>query len=501
MQIWQFADQGRSGFLSRVEFYNALKLVTVAQTGRDLTPELVRAALTGPAAAQIPPPRINTPPGPVSGSGQPANQAGPPGSASAFPSSGTNVQTATSLQPSGSSAQRVNEKQSPQPPQPPSLQGTNGGVQARQLTTQVTSLSGSQADYGGAPAKKFSPHTNSAPTTQLGHGGPPKQLSPQTSSVSGGSRLTSQTSSLSRYPPSLGQVQVAPTGFGAQNMAGPPAPGSQQTRPSLGSLFTTNSAWPPKGSAPVAVSQPPNTTSGNSVPSSLTTPTSVPSRPGTPTTSDGSLPTYPNSSSTTGTWGQPPSQGLAKQAVVGAAFDSGIDLFSGGLKAASTNSYSTSTTASTLGTNTASSGQPEKSVSFTAPKPKSTPSQLDGSMFGAEPANVSAALPVVQVSTMNMGGISGVGNVSEGPAKPGPIPMDSLTGGRPQASPGIPDSWPQMTQNDVVRYTKVFTQVDTDKDGKITGQQARQLFLSWQLPRGGFIALLFLLLNILQSCL
>lgn len=35
--------------------------MTVAQTGRDLTPELVKAALNGPAASQIPPPRINTP--------------------------------------------------------------------------------------------------------------------------------------------------------------------------------------------------------------------------------------------------------------------------------------------------------------------------------------------------------------------------------------------------------------------------------------------------------
>lgn len=489
MQIWQFADQGRSGFLSRVEFYNALKLVTVAQTGRDLTPELVRAALTGPAAAQIPPPRINTPPGPVSSSGQQANQVGPPGVASALPSSATNVQAATSLQPVGSSAQRVNEKQAPQPS---SSQGTIGGVPARQVTAQVASLSGSQADYGGA-AKKFSPHTNSAPTTQLGHGGPPKQLSPQTSSVSGGSRLTSQTSSLSRYPPSLGQVQVAPTGFGGQNMAGPAAPGSQQTRPSLGSLFTTNSAWPPKSSAPVAVIQP---SSGNSVPSSLTIPTSVPSRPVMPTTSNGS---HTTSISTTGTWGQPPSQGLAKQAVVGTSFDSGIDLFSGGFKAASTSSYSMSTTGSTLGTSTASSGQPEKPVTVTAPKSTTTPSQLDGSMFRAEPANVSAALPVVQVSTINMGGAPGVVNVSEGPARPGSMQMDSLTGGRPHASPGMPDSWPQMTQNDVLRYTKVFTQVDTDKDGKITGQQARELFLSWQLPRGGFFAVLLLLLNILQS--
>lgn len=61
-KIWQYADQGQTGFLSRPEFYNALKLVTVAQTGRELTPAIVNNALHGPAAAQIPPPKIQLPP-------------------------------------------------------------------------------------------------------------------------------------------------------------------------------------------------------------------------------------------------------------------------------------------------------------------------------------------------------------------------------------------------------------------------------------------------------
>ncbi|KAL2649255.1 hypothetical protein R1flu_017383 [Riccia fluitans] len=60
-KIWQFADQGQSGYLTKLEFFNALKLVTVAQAGRDLTPDIVRAALAGPAAAQIPAPRIVNP--------------------------------------------------------------------------------------------------------------------------------------------------------------------------------------------------------------------------------------------------------------------------------------------------------------------------------------------------------------------------------------------------------------------------------------------------------
>ena len=45
--------------------------------------------------------------------------------------------------------------------------------------------------------------------------------------------------------------------------------------------------------------------------------------------------------------------------------------------------------------------------------------------------------------------------------------------------------WPKMKPSDVQKYTKVFMEVDTDRDGRITGEQARNLFLSWRLPRGG----------------
>lgn len=58
-QIWEFANTNQSGFLGRAEFYNALKLVTVAQSKRELTPEMVKAALYGPAASKIPAPQIN----------------------------------------------------------------------------------------------------------------------------------------------------------------------------------------------------------------------------------------------------------------------------------------------------------------------------------------------------------------------------------------------------------------------------------------------------------
>lgn len=84
-KVWQFADKGQSGSLSRLEFYNALKLVTVAQSGRDLTPVLVNKALSEPAASQIPAPQIQTRLAPtqaqaaqqVAGAARPVRPSGP----------------------------------------------------------------------------------------------------------------------------------------------------------------------------------------------------------------------------------------------------------------------------------------------------------------------------------------------------------------------------------------------------------------------------------------
>ncbi|KAM1797658.1 hypothetical protein ACFX12_031814 [Malus domestica] len=57
--IWACADQEQTGFVGRAEFYNALRIVTVAQSKRELTPEMVKEALYGPAAAKIHAPKIN----------------------------------------------------------------------------------------------------------------------------------------------------------------------------------------------------------------------------------------------------------------------------------------------------------------------------------------------------------------------------------------------------------------------------------------------------------
>lgn len=67
-----------------------------------------------------------------------------------------------------------------------------------------------------------------------------------------------------------------------------------------------------------------------------------------------------------------------------------------------------------------------------------------------------------------------------------PQDLGSRFGPRPLSGPGLTPQWPRMTPQDVQRYTRVFSRVDTDHDGKITGEQARELFLSWQLPKGVF---------------
>ncbi|CAK9873704.1 unnamed protein product [Sphagnum jensenii] len=349
-KIWQSADQGRTGFLSRPEFYNALKLVTVAQAGRDITPEMVRAALTGPAAAQIPPPRINTPvPAAATGLGQP-----PPASSPQPGFTGGQPTPPPSSQGGGGQVH-----------QPPSSYGGFGGGQpvpppcsVGAVGTQATGPSGSRGGFaGGQQTPSPSPQGVGGQTPQVpgsrSFGAPPAR------------QLTSQNS-LSRYPPSAGQLQVAPTGFSQTPGYGPTAPGGQQTRPSLGSLFTTNSSYLAPKTSTLAPARLWSSSPGvSSVPNSLPTSTAI----STPST--GAATTMPK---------QP--QTLPSTAFQGPGFQAGKDVSAG---------------------------------------------------FNSNPSRA---------------------------------------------------PWPKMTQNDIQRYTRVFSKEDTDKDGKITGEQARELFLSWKLSRG-----------------
>ncbi|XP_078173901.1 uncharacterized protein LOC144567604 isoform X2 [Carex rostrata] len=44
--------------------------------------------------------------------------------------------------------------------------------------------------------------------------------------------------------------------------------------------------------------------------------------------------------------------------------------------------------------------------------------------------------------------------------------------------------WPKFSESDISKYAEIFRKMDRDKDGKITGEQARILFLSWKMPKG-----------------
>jgi hypothetical protein len=74
----------------------------------------------------------------------------------------------------------------------------------------------------------------------------------------------------------------------------------------------------------------------------------------------------------------------------------------------------------------------------------------------------------------------------------GSQPQQTLPGTKPSVpAPGVSagasnstSQWPKVNQSDIQKYTKVFGDVDKDRDGKITGMEARTLFLSWRLSRG-----------------
>lgn len=346
-KIWQFADQGHRGSLSRTDFYNALKLVTVAQTGRELTYEIVRAALAGPAAAQIPPPKIVMTPVPP-GSSTPQAQAPPP----------SRYGPAVPLQP-----------------------GVNAAV--RPGPGPVRPETGNLPLDGGRPAGPGS------------FAGPPR-------------------------PPGAGLGMFTTEGH---------RPGS------FGADSWTSGKQPASG--PATVAGPPGQTPGSR-----------------------------NSVNTSGSFGKlvPPA---------GDAF--------GGSGFKVTPPSSTGSVDSSFGLE-ALSAPPPKPVapSSTIQQAAIDPGIFEDSVFQA------TDLSLVPTTTATPPPATSVG-VTPSTTRP-PDVNPNFAGPAPASAPGAPapaagGPWPKMTQADKARYSKVFAEVDKDRDGKISGSEARDLFLSWQLPR------------------
>lgn len=363
------ADQAKTDFLGRNEFYNALRLVTVAQSKRDLTPDIVKAALYGPAAAKIPPPQINLaaiPPPRPSAVAAPAPSAVPMG-----------VTAPTSTQ---SLAYRG--------------QGLAGPVANPQY------FPSQQGPTMRPPQSMPMPAAGGTPRPQQGVAGP---------DISRG-------------------INMAGHNFSNPSISNDWNSGRTDTVPSRPAGITQSVA--------------------------LTTPTSP-------------SPVPPLSQPTT-----PSTRALA---ISGNGYTSnsvlGNDLFSA---ASSTpkqgptgQNYSVSSAPASSAIVPVSSGvQPASKQSSLDSFPSAFSMQLTNSQLQRPQSspNTSQQISPPVSSPLTSSGIAvGLGNTNSDNSQP---------------------PWPKMKPSDVQKYTKVFMEVDTDRDGRITGEQARSLFLSWRLPIG-----------------
>ncbi|OIT06327.1 PREDICTED: actin cytoskeleton-regulatory complex protein pan1-like [Nicotiana attenuata] len=374
-QIWTYVDQSHTGFLSRQEFFNYLKLVTVAQK-RELTPEIVKAALYTPASAKIPPPQINLAaiPGP-----RPANNVGsavPSVSGAAVPPvSGAAPITAPSIGVRGQQGFPAQQSQYVRPPRPPIPSSTfqsQPGVSGQGMAGAGTmagfspaNSSGWLAGNGGSQAAVTSqaPNVGISSRSQDGfHHASPQQNQKKTtySALPGSSKLNDAT--LRGNQPDAKDSKAVPVsgnGFASDSP--------------FGDAFSVASVQPKQNSAPSI-------------------------------SSASSLPVSPS--------------------IINA---------SAGLQ------------------------HPVK----------------------AHSVNPRVALPQQPVNQHQQAQLTGRPNQQV--LVPSSAANPNAAGNSLSGQSQLP--WPRMTRSDYQKYSKVFMAVDTDRDGKITGQEARNLFLSWKLPR------------------
>ncbi|KAG9442569.1 hypothetical protein H6P81_018423 [Aristolochia fimbriata] len=368
-QIWMHADQNRTGFLGRQEFHNALRLVTVAQSGRELTPDIVKAALFGPAAAKIPPPQINPVPGSV-----PANSV-----------------------------------------QPPVSQVGPTAAHNAAFRQQAPPTSGMTQQFFPSPDNQFIRPT----------------------------QASAGVSSMSMQGPGMGVP-------GAGGIPGPQLPSSNVQSMSTDWIASRqpNSQVPNRGiSPPSMVSEGINLSTQGSIPS-------IPSRPPGP------------SGVTPGVSLKLPDPVKDSKALAPLGDGFGGDVFSATPKqAAPTPTFSGSMPNTSAIVPVTAAPQPAAKQGQPDPFAGMVNLPTSTSQMQRPPSGVR---PNQSVTTQSAPGLN-----TSGVAVGAPTPASS--------QPQIP--WPRMTPQNITKYTNVFVEVDTDRDGKITGEQARNLFLSWRLPR------------------
>ncbi|XP_065848288.1 uncharacterized protein [Euphorbia lathyris] len=390
-QVWMHADQNRTGALGRPEFYNALRLVTVAQSKRELTPDIVKAALFGPAAAKIPPPKINI---------------------AASPVQQINALAAVSAPQMGAGAPQM-------------------GAGAPQMGAGAPTAS-QNFGFRGPGAPNVGMNQNYFPSQQTMR--PPQAIPPASGPSQG-----IMSPEFSRAGNMVGHSQVMPT----MTASRPPqsVPGSTASL----SIPSSNISADWLGGKTNA------TLTGSSPPSNVTT----------------QLQTQVS----------PLSQASANDSkalvVSGNGFTSGSsfgdDIFSmtpTRRQETPVTSYSSSGPPASANVVPASSGGLSK---------KSNSLDSLQNAFAMQPLGGLQRAQSLPTSGQQVSAVSASGSPSS--ASP------SISVGVGNSSDNSQPQWPKMKPSDVQKYTKVFMEVDTDRDGRISGEQARNLFLSWRLPR------------------
>lgn len=453
LQVWSYAAGGNNS-LGRLEFHNALRLVTVAQSGRQLTDDIVKAALYGPAAAKIPAPKINLTSTSVPQPNQMLTLPTQTGFVRPHVSQMNSVavsasQTKNTLpQSTLTGFARPPNSQMPAAPLPQSIQSSVMRPPASQMNSMATS----------------SPQVNSLmqqPPLQTGIMRPPQIISAVASSSQANNILLQPTQSGFMRPPASHNATSHPVQGFSQGLLGASTGLQSSISSSLSTDWIAGGSSGPQGAVSSQVPK-----DGFGVPYSNKEATSKPqiqhviSSPSTPS------PLNPVSTSF-----QTTSKDLNALGVSGNGFSSnsmfGGDVFS------------------------ASQTKQDSSISI------SSTSSFSNSFNSAPVIPKNSVNPGQHVNLQVTPGLPPVANQfqrTQPPVKQNHLEIMQNTSPLPvHSAPSGPDSststqnevpWPKITQSDIRKYTKVFLEVDKDRDGKITGSEARNLFLSWRLPRG-----------------
>ncbi|KAL3617723.1 hypothetical protein CASFOL_038044 [Castilleja foliolosa] len=467
-QIWAHADKNHIGFLSRPEFYNALKLVTVAQSKQELTPDIVQAALFGPASARIPPPQINVAATPVT---QPNSVA-----ASPLPQ-----QMRPTTQPNPVAASPLQQQMRPNTQPPPQNFGFRGPTPPNTNANQQFGTV--QSNIG--MTQQFRPIPSSTSMNQ------PPGLAPSSSGVN---QQFTQFQPATTMNQQYGQVQ--PTGPGPNRQFGqlqPPSTGmNQQFGQPPSSSNMNQQFFPPQGNQirpPVSMS----TTASHPSPAA--------SRPNVSGAMAEDWLGRKSGPASTGPITQnnlvkEPSPSISRAASnpedilstfsATAAKDPKGSLSSGNRPALDTMFAGDAFSANQSSSWKVSSAPQQPAISVP------TPSAIVPVTSSSQPPDKPDPFQALQSTLIKPSNATQAAQTPSLPKSNQQAPTQvssSILSAGVQAGVGIstPEQpqvpWPKMTRAGIQKYARVFMEVDSDRDGKITGDEARNLFLSWRLPR------------------